>query len=94
MDIRLSVTDVEILIGVNNRDSITEMSERTGLSVAGVHGRLEELQGPRLGMVNPPRKPGAARDRTLTDLGIQYLQANGHLPQSNQQRFEPRIFDK
>ena len=64
---RPDVIDVKILIGVNKRDSITEMADDTGLSVAGVHGKLTELEDPRLGLVNPPRKPGAARDRTLTE---------------------------
>jgi molybdenum-dependent DNA-binding transcriptional regulator ModE len=85
------VQAVQLLIGVNNHDSIAEMSEKTGLSLAGVHGKLEELQGVRLQLVNPPRKPGAARDRTLTDLGRKYLEENGHLPKTRP--FEPRIFD-
>ena len=32
---RPDVIDVKILIGVNKRDSITEMADDTGLSVAG-----------------------------------------------------------
>ncbi len=88
---RPDVIDVKILIGVNKRDSITEMADDTGLSVAGVHGKLTELEDPRLGLVNPPRKPGAARDRTLTDAGKEYLIANGYM--RPEVPFEPRIFD-
>jgi predicted transcriptional regulator len=89
---RPDVNDIELMKGVHNRDSITEMAERTGLSLAGVHGKLEELESPRLGYVNPPRKPGAARDRTLTEEGMQYLVDHGYIPPA--QKFEPRIFDR
>lgn len=88
---RPDVIDVKLLLGVKNRDSITEMADATGLSLAGVHGKLEELQGDRLALINPPRKPGAARDRTLTDAGKDYLVANGFMPP--EVPFEPRIFD-
>lgn len=77
---RPDVYDIRLMLGVRKRDSITEMAEETGLSISGVHQRLEFLEDLLTPLINPPRKPGAARDRTLTNDGEAYLKVNGHLP--------------
>ena len=77
---RPDVYDIRLMLGVRKRDSITEMAEETGLSLSGVHQRLEYLEDLITPLINPPRKPGAARDRTLTSEGETYLKTNGYLP--------------
>lgn len=73
------VTDVEILVILyKDNASIPEIAKRVGRSFGGVHKRLERLE--REGLVNPPRKRGAARDRQLTEHGKQFLIHNGYLP--------------
>lgn len=72
-------TDIEIMkMLYRDNPTITEIAERVGKSIAYVHGRLTELEDK--GMVKPPRKPNAARDRTLTVQGEQYLEVNGYVP--------------
>jgi predicted transcriptional regulator len=75
---RPDVVDTELMLGVRNRDSIEEMAETTGKSVGYVHRVLNELQD--LNYITPPRKRGAARDRTLTEQGEEYLLRSGHVP--------------
>lgn len=74
---RPDVYDIQLMQGVNRRDSIPEMAETIKLSVASVHGKLVELQN--LGFINPPRRPGVARDRSLTKIGVEYMILNGHI---------------
>lgn len=74
---RPDVYDIKLMLGVRNHDSITEMSEDMGMNIAIVHKKLVELQN--MGYINPPRKPGIARDRTMTETGENYLILNGHV---------------
>lgn len=75
---RPDVNDITIMKAVRERSTIPEMSERTGLGFATVHKRLQDLQD--MNFVNPPRKPHAARDYTLTENGEDYLTASGFIP--------------
>lgn len=72
-------TDIEIMqMLYRDNPTIPEIAKRVGKSWAYVHGRLVSLE--QAGMVKPPRKPNAARDRTLTEQGERYLEANGYIP--------------
>jgi len=72
-------TDIEIMqMLYKDNPTITEIAEYTGKALATVHERLKYLEG--IGFVKPPRKPNAARDRTLTDQGVNYLETNGYIP--------------
>ena len=75
---RPDVHDIAIMKAVRERSTIPEMSELTGLGFATVHQRLQDLQG--MDFVNPPRKPHAARDYTLTEGGESYLVTSGYIP--------------
>lgn len=73
------MTDIEIMKALyRDNPTIPEIAEKVGKSWAFVHGRLTELENK--GMVKPPRKPNAARDRTLTEFGERYLVENGYIP--------------
>ncbi|MEE9540206.1 MAG: hypothetical protein V3V85_01785 [Candidatus Thorarchaeota archaeon] len=74
---RPDVYDIKLMLGVRNRDSITEIGEDLSMNIATVHTKLVELQ--EMGYINPPRKPGAARDRSMTEMGENYLVVNGHV---------------
>jgi len=77
--------DIQIMQSLyKDNPTIPEIAEKVGKSWATVHGRLVDLE--RKGLVKPPRKPNAARDRTLTEAGEQYLEANGYVPM--------RVFDQ
>lgn len=60
------------LYGVSAGMTISEIAEMLGMSVGGVHYGLRKLEGE--GLIEPPRKPGAARDRKLTERGRVCLQ--------------------
>jgi len=76
---KLDVCNVEILVMLfTDNPTISEIAERVGRSVGGVHERLEDLE--KQALVNPPRKKGAARDRQVTEKGELYLIENGYLP--------------
>jgi SOS-response transcriptional repressor LexA len=66
-----------LLLSVDQRLSMTEMCERTGLkSTNTIANRLKNLE--KLGYINPPRRFRLARSRTLTSQAVQVLKANGH----------------
>jgi hypothetical protein len=73
----LDPIDEMLLLSVDQRLSMTEMCERTGLkSTNTIANRLKNLE--KLGLINPPRRFRLARSRTLTSLAVQVLKANGH----------------
>lgn len=67
-----------LLYMVFKNASIQEMCEATGISsTSTVHMRLTNLQ--ESGYITPPTKRKAARDRRLTQMGIDQLVARGYL---------------
>lgn len=72
--------DISIMLGVDHRDTIPEMAADTGLAYATIHSRLQQLQ--KMNLINPPRKPNAARDYSLTEEGKSVLRKGGYRPPS------------
>jgi predicted transcriptional regulator len=74
----MNITKIEILrMLYKGRPTIPEMSERVSKAYATVHKSLQELV--EVGMVQPPRFKGAARDYRITEDGIKYLKTNKYI---------------
>jgi SOS-response transcriptional repressor LexA len=66
-----------LLLSVDQRLSMEEMCERTGLkSTNTIASRLRSLE--QRGFINPPPRFKLARSRTLTSIAVQVLKARGH----------------
>ena len=74
----MNIEKIEVLrMLYHKRPTIPEMSDKVGKAYATIHKILQELVA--AGLVEPPRRKGAARDYRITGEGIEYLRLNRYI---------------
>lgn len=66
---------LQLMLMVHQHRSIKQMSLALDRAVSTIHEDLVELE--HKGLINPPSVPRAARDRSLTLTGKEFLRKNG-----------------